>query len=69
MTDAFDDEAEQTVSIQEYLKGVEEQELVCFFLVHNLVYCFVYSCIALLLFSFGCHINDEKIYYYTRITK
>ncbi|KAG6688351.1 hypothetical protein I3842_11G120500 [Carya illinoinensis] len=27
MSDAFDDEAEQTVSIQEYLKGVEEQEL------------------------------------------
>lgn len=27
MADVFDDEAEQTVSIQEYLKGVEEQEL------------------------------------------
>lgn len=28
MADAFDDEAEQTVSIQEYLKDVEDQELV-----------------------------------------
>jgi hypothetical protein len=36
MADVFDDEAEQTVSIDEYLKGVEEQELVCFFLTHNL---------------------------------
>jgi hypothetical protein len=35
MADVFDDEAEQTVSIDEYLKGVEEQELVCFFLTHN----------------------------------
>lgn len=28
MSGAFDDEVEQTVSIQEYLKDVEEQELV-----------------------------------------
>jgi hypothetical protein len=39
MAGELDEEAEQTVSIQEYLKGVEEQELVCFFLVHN---CIVY---------------------------
>ena len=38
MADVFDDEAEQTVSIDEYLKGVEEQELVCFFLTHNLIF-------------------------------
>ena len=32
MTSAFDDEVEQTVSIEEYLKDVEEQELVFTFL-------------------------------------
>lgn len=34
MADAFEDEPEQTVSIRDYLKGVEEQELVCFFLIY-----------------------------------
>lgn len=31
MADAFEDEVEPTISIDEYLKGVEEQELVSFF--------------------------------------
>lgn len=35
MAGELDDEAEQTVSIQEYLKGVEEQELVSFFSIHK----------------------------------
>ena len=30
MADVFEEEAEQTVSIQEYLKDVEDQELVSF---------------------------------------
>lgn len=31
MADGFEDEAEPTISIGEYLEGVEEQELVIFF--------------------------------------
>lgn len=41
MADVFDDEAEQTVSIKEYLEGVEEQELVRIFITHNLVLYFL----------------------------
>lgn len=46
MADAFDDEAEPTISIGEYLEGVEEQELV--------------SCLLLILdfCSFGIYVES-----------
>lgn len=48
MAGAFDDEVEQTVSIQEYLKDVEEQELVLPF------FTFYGSCCVPIVGTFGC---------------
>ena len=42
MAGELDDEAEQTVSIQEYLKGVEEQELVSFFSIHKFYFIYLF---------------------------
>lgn len=51
MEDAFDDEAEQAVTIDEYLKEVEERELVGLLHIFALFSC-LYACYEFLLFAF-----------------
>ena len=56
-TGAFDDEVEQTVSIQEYLKDVEEQELVGILFLFNIyIYIFTYVCMYVCMYVY-CYIT------------